>query len=91
MPFGTAMRRIFFWSSPSILKIQERTYCTGLFSEKQNIVMRTAESVREMSEGQATPSTPACSRKTPMQLPTTFTMLETIEIYIVVLALPKLR
>ena len=66
-------------------------YCILFFFRKQKIVTATAEIIREIRDGYATPAAPNFRAKTPMQLPTTFITLAAIDMYIVTLVLPMLR
>ena len=85
------MPSIFFKREPSQQKIPRRSYRTGIWGRKHSTVIHRAETVRAISEGQATPATPAFSTNTPMRLPTTLMILETKEIFMVIRVLPKLR
>ena len=53
--------------------------------------MTTAEKIRAIREGQATPATPACSTNTPIRLPMTLMIFDAIDKYIVTLVFPMLR
>ena len=85
------MRRIFFCRSAFIVKMCFFRYCTGFFLEKHSTEIAAAEKVLDINEGQATPATPACSAKTPIQLPMILIIFAITDMYIVVLVFPKLR
>src|SRR5574344_2394129 len=90
-PFGTAMPITLLRSVRFHLKIQLSSYRTVCFLLKQHTVIATAEKVREISDGYATPATPAWNTNTPIKFPAMFMTFAIIEIHMVTLVLPMPR
>ena len=91
MPLGTAIPRIRRIMLPFQHKIWFHRRNTVFFFRKQRARITSAAKDLAISDGYATPATPACSTNTPTAFPAILMILDAADRYMVTLVFPMLR